>query len=123
MPLNATETLLRERRDRALINFQGAVTSSDRYLTGPGGYAGDGYPMPAPGKILRLYVYDGTNVQTTDVESSFNAGDRLSLLAHYDQPYFAVWAQINGSNSNTVCSLVLPGTTLRASLLIRLDVY
>ncbi len=123
MPLNATETLLRERRDRMMINFAGAVVTSDRYLTGPGNYAGDGYPMPAPGKILRLYVYDGTNVRTTDVESSFNAGDRLSLLAHYDQPYFAVWAQINGSNSNTVASLLLTNCTMRASLLVRLDVY
>ena len=123
MPLNATETLLRERRDRALINFQGAVTTSDRYLTGPGGYTGDGYPMPAPGKILRLYVYDGTSVHTTNIESSFNAGDRLSLFAQYDQPYFAVWAHINGSNSSTVCSLVLANSTLRASLLVRLDVY
>jgi len=123
MPLNATETLLRERRDRVMINFAGALTTTDRYLTGPGNYAGDGYPMPAPGKILRLYVYDGTNVRTTDVESNFNAGDRLSLFADYDAPYFAVWVHINGSNSSTVASLVLANSTLRASLLIRLDVY
>jgi len=123
MPLNPTENLLRERRDRALINFQGAVTTNDRYLTGPGGYSGDGYPMPAPGKILRLYVYDGTYTRSSTVESSFNAGDRLCLLALYDAPWFSVFVQINGVNSATYTTQSLSGATLRASLLLRLDVY
>lgn len=123
MPLNATETLLRERRDRTLINFSGTLTTSDRYLSGPGGYAGDGYPLPAPGKILRLYVYDGTYTRTATLESSFNAGDRIAVFAQYDQPWFIVYVQINGVNMSTYCTQVLANSTLRASVLAKLDVY
>lgn len=123
MPLNPTENYLRDRQDRTLINFAGAVGTTDRYLYGPGNYAGDGYPMPAPGKIERMYCYDGTNLRTSTVQSSFDAGDRLSVLAEYDAPWFQVTVQINGVNSGTYCNQVLGNTTLRVSVLVRLDVY
>ena len=123
MPLNPTENYLRERRDCTLMNFSEAVSTSDRYLKGPGGYAGDGYPMPAPGKVLRLYVYDGVALRTSTEESSFAAGDRISVYAQYNAPWFLVFVRINGSNSSTFCSQVQPSATLRASVLLRLDVY
>ena len=123
MPLNSTENHLRHRRNCTLMNFVDTITTVDRYLKGPGNYGGDGYPMPAPGKILRIYVYDGTSVHVSEAESSFNAEDRLSVKAEYDQPWFQVTVQINGENSNSYCSLVLPNSTLRASVLVRLDVY
>jgi hypothetical protein len=123
MPLNPTENYLRDRRNCTLLNFADAVTTSSRYLKGAGGYAGDGYSMPAPGKVLRLYVYDGTNVRTSTVESSFDAGDRLSVMAEYDQPWFDVFVRVNGNNSSTYSDQVQPNSTLRASVLVRLDVY
>ena len=123
MPLNTTENYLRDRKHVTLINFAEDVTTTSRYLKGPGGYAGDGYPMPAPGKVLRLYVYDGTNVHSSSVESSFDAGERLSVIAEYDQPWFDVIVRINGVNSNTYCNQVLANTMLWASVLVRLDVY
>ncbi|TKJ41040.1 hypothetical protein CEE37_05075 [candidate division LCP-89 bacterium B3_LCP] len=123
MPLNPTENYLRERRNCTLMNFAEVVTTNNRYLKGPGGYSGDGYPMPAPGKILRLKVYDDTSVQSSSAESSFNAGDRISVIAEYDQPWFDVTVQINGVNSATYCNMVQVNCTLRASVLLRLDVY
>ena len=123
MPLNPTENYLRDRRDCSLMNFADSVATSDRYLKGPGGYSGDGYPMPAPGKVLRLYVWDDNSLRTSTVQSSFNAGDRISVIAEYDSPWFQVTVRINGANSNTYCNQVMPNSTLRASVLIRLDVY
>ena len=123
MPLNTTETYLRDRQNQMLMNFAATVNSASMYLTGPGGYAGDGYPMPAPGRAVRLYVWDGTNLRSTTVPSSFNAGDRLSLYALFDSPYFQVGLKINGDWAATYCSQVAPNSTLRASLLLRLDVY
>ncbi len=123
MPLNPTENYLRDRRDHVMINFAGSVSTTDRYLTGPGNYAGDGYPMPAPGKIVRLYVYDGTNTRSSTIESTFNAGDRLSLYAEYDPIWYQVTVQINGVNSGSYCGLLAANSTMRASLLVRLDIY
>lgn len=123
MPLNQTENYLRDRKNCTLMNFAEAVTTVNRYLKGAGGYAGDGYPMPAPGKVLRIYCYDGTNTRTDDTESSFNAGDRIAVEAQYDAPYFQVTVMINGVSSNSYCNLVAANSTLRVSLLLRLDVY
>ena len=123
MPLNPTENYLRDRQKCVQMNFVDTVATSDRYLKGPGGYAGDGYPMPASGRILRVYCYDGTNIRTDATETSFNAGDRISVQAIYDQPYFQVTVMINGNASSSYCSQVLANATLRVSVLLRLDVY
>ncbi|MCX6640272.1 MAG: hypothetical protein NTW14_07285 [bacterium] len=123
MPLNPTENYLRERRDRMMINFQETVTTANTYLKGPGGYAGDGYPMPAPGKILRLYTWDGLNIRSSITPISFNAGDRISVYATYDVPYMLITVRINGVASGSYCNLVLANTTILASALLRLDVY
>ncbi len=105
------------------MNFAENVGTSDRYLKGAGGIAGDGYPMPAPGKIMRLYVYDGNSVRTSTVESSFDAGDRISVKAEYESPWMQVAVQIDGSNSSSYCSQVASNATLLVSVLLRLDVY
>ena len=123
MPLNPTENYLHDRKHVTLMNFAEDVTTTSRYLKGSGGYAGDGYSMPAPGKVLRLYVYDGTGVRTSAVESTFAAGDRISVIAEYDQPWFDVSVRINGNNSSTFCDQVQANSTLRVSVLVRLDVY
>ncbi len=123
MPLNPTENYLRDRQKGILLNFAETVVTSDLYLKGAGGYAGDGYPMPGPGKILRLYVYDGSVTRNSSGESSFNAGDRIAVKAEYQSPWFQVAVQINGANSSTYCSQVAANATLRVSVLIKLDVY
>ena len=123
MPLNSTENYLKDRQNHVLINFAGVVGTSSLYLPGPGNYAGDGYPMPSPGKAVRLYVWDGNNLHTTTAQSTFNVGDRLSLYALFDTPYFQVNLMINGNYAATYCTQVGANTTLRASLLVRLDVY
>ena len=123
MPLNSTENYLRNRQQCVLLNFSGAVTTSDRYLSGAGGTAGDGFPMPAPGKILRLQVYDGSNVSSTTLQTSFEAEDRVSIFAEFDAPWFQVTVRINGVDTTTYCSQVATYTTLYASVLTRLDVY
>jgi hypothetical protein len=123
MPLNATENYLKDRQDHVLINFAGNVGTTSKYLTGPGNYAGDGYPMPAPGKAVRLYVWDGTNLKINGVMSNFNSGDRLSVYALYDAPYFQVYVMINGNYSATSCSPVNPTSSLQVSLLVKLDIY
>jgi hypothetical protein len=123
MPLNATENYLKDRQDRVLINFAGTVVYASLYLTGPGGFAGDGYPMPAPGKVERLYVWDGVQLHSTTTQTNFNAGDRLSLYALYGAPYFQVTLRVNGVYGATYCTQVGSNTALQASLLVRLDVY
>jgi hypothetical protein len=123
MPLNDTENYLRSRQDHVMINFAATLGTTSAYLTGPGNYAGDGYPMPAPGKAVRLSVWDGGALRTTTVATSFNSGDRLSLYAQYDSPYFQVNLRVNGINAATYCTQVACSATLRASLLVRQDIY
>lgn len=123
MPLNATENYLRDRRDNMMINFSGAVTTSSKYLSGPGGSSGDGYPMTAPGKALRLFVWDGNSLRQSANETAVAAGDRLSLYATFDSPYFQVTLRVNGSDTMTYCTMVSANATLYASLLVRQDVY
>jgi hypothetical protein len=123
MPLNPTENYLRDRKDHVLINFAGLPEGSGVYLTGPGGYAGDGYPMPAPGQVLRLYVWDGAALRTCATATSFDAGDRLSVQVQDDQPWYQAMLQINGEDSQTHCAQVQTGSWLCASALLRLDIY
>jgi hypothetical protein len=123
MPLNATENYLRNRQDHVMINFAGTVATSSTYLSGPGGAPGDGYPVPAPGKVVRMYTWDGANLRTTTIQTSLNAGDRLSVYALYDSPYFLLTLRVNGSDSGTYCTQVSSNATLRVSLLVRQDIY
>ncbi|RJP74575.1 MAG: hypothetical protein C4524_12775 [Candidatus Zixiibacteriota bacterium] len=123
MPLNATENYLRDRKDHVLINFAGQPTAGGQYLAGPGGYAGDGYPQPAPGQVVRLYVWDGSSLRTSAAASSFEAGDRLSVQVQADPPWYQVMLRINGADSGTYCNLVLTGAWLQVSALVRLDIY
>lgn len=123
MPLNPTENYLRDRRDHVLLNFAGALGTTTRYLTGAGNYVGDGYPMPAPGKAVRLFVYDGANVRTTTLPTSFNQGDRLCLLAQYDAPWFQVTLRINNQDTGTYVNQVAANSNVQASLLVQLAVY
>jgi hypothetical protein len=123
MPLNATENYLKDRQQCVLMNFSGTVTTSDTYLAGAGGIAGDGFPMPAPGKILRLYVFDGTNISLTTIQTSFDAEDRVSVYAEFESPWYQVTVRVNGVNTSTYCSQVAANATLYVSVLARLDVY
>ncbi|MBU0518825.1 hypothetical protein KKA00_00160 [bacterium] len=123
MPLNTTENYLRARQKTTMMNFTDSVATADRYLKGPGGLAGDGYPLPAPGKIQLISVYDGVNTLSDNTETSFDAGDRISVIAIYEAPYFQVTVRINGSNSSTYVSLIGANTTLAVSVMLRLDVY
>ena len=123
MPLNATENYLRNRQQCVLMNFSGAVATSDCYLAGAGGVAGDGFPMPAPGKVLRLYVFDGVNISATSVQTSFDADDRISIHALFESPWYQITLRVNGQNTSTYCSQVSANATLYVSVLVRLDVY
>jgi len=123
MSLNTTENYLRARQKNVLMNFTDSVGTSDRYLKGPGGLAADGYPMPAPGKIQRISVYDGVNTTTGDTETTFDADDRISVIAIYESPFFQVTVRKNGVNTSSYVSQIGANTTLIASVLVRLDVY
>ncbi len=123
MPLNPTENYLRDRRDHTVLNFADGVQTTTRYLPGPGNSGNNGYPMPAPGKIVRLYTWDGTNTRISTTQSSFNAGDRIALEALYIAPYFQINVKINGADSGTYVTQVAANATISASVLIRLDIY
>ena len=75
--LRSTENYLRDRQDHVMINFGGSVGNASKYLNGPGGASGDGYPMTAPGKVVRLHVWDGTALHTSANAAVINSGDRL----------------------------------------------
>jgi hypothetical protein len=123
MPLNATENYLRNRQDHVMINFGGAVGTTSTYLSGPAGCPGDGYPVPAPGKVIRMYTWDGSALHTSVIQTNLNAGDRLSVYALYDSPYFQVNLRVNGSDAGPYCTQVSCNATLRVSLLVRQDIY
>lgn len=119
MPLNAVENWLRERRQVIQMNFSEPVATADRYMHGPGNFQGDGYPFPRSGKVISLDVYDGTSVRSSDIASPFDEGDRISVVATYDQPWFQVTVMKNGVATGTYANQCLSNTTLIATVHIR----
>jgi len=78
------------------MGFSGATTSTSIPLKGPGGEAGDGFPMPRDGVLTRLQLWDGSTRRFDVDEISFSAGDRLAVYCQNAGSNFTVKVRFNG---------------------------
>lgn len=114
--MNQTHSFLLATRPPQTICFSGAVTNASVYLNGPGGQAGDGYPLPRRGILTRLDVWDGTTLRSDTDEISFNIGDRLALFCQSTGSNFTLKIRINGTSTNLQVPNVPFNTTLFATI-------
>ncbi len=98
--MNTTHSTLLASRLPNTIAFSGAVTTVSTYLNGPGGQAGDGYPLPRRGLLTQLHIWDGTVHYSETDEISFNAGDRVSLYCQSSGTDFTLKVRVNGTSTN-----------------------
>ena len=98
--MNQTHSTLLATRPSNTMAFSGAVTNASTYLIGPGGQAGDGYPLPRRGILTQLHIWDGTSHRSDTDEIAFNSGDRVSLYCQTTGSDFTVKVRINGSSTN-----------------------
>jgi hypothetical protein len=91
MTINATLDYLKSEQSIIVLCFSDAVTTVDKYLKGAGGIADDGFPLPFPGVILAIQVYDGSDLSSTKGNVEFSADDRISVYAVYDLGEFTVY--------------------------------
>ncbi|MBZ0266167.1 hypothetical protein K8I28_16035 [bacterium] len=121
MSLNFTAAWLAAKRSASLLCFARTVTTSSVGLFGAGGVDGDGYPIPVNGRSMKLSVYDGSTVRSSELNVEIEAGDRISLYATYIDPTFTVSMRKNGATTPLQVSGCDASTTLQASLLLQLE--
>ncbi len=114
--MNNTHSFLLASRPLDAIHFSGAVTTTSAYLNGPGGQAGDGFPVTRRGFLTGLRVWDGANLHSDSDEIAFNADDRISLYCQVVSGTFTVKVRVNGSSTALEVAGVPFNTTLFATL-------
>ena len=77
--MNLTHTFLIASRPLNTMSFSAAVTNQSLYLNGPGGEAGNGYPLARRGYITALHLWDGTTYRYDTDEIAFQMGDTLAV--------------------------------------------
>lgn len=93
--------------------FSGVTASSSIHLNGPGGQAGDGFPMPRDGVLTGLQLWDGSTRRFDTDEISFAAGDRLAVYCQNAGASFTVKVRFNGVST----ALQIEGVPFNSSLL------
>lgn len=85
----------------------------------------EGYPVPLPGHITGLSVFDGTTphfvFKPFDEWVSFDAGDRIGIYLAYEAPWFDVTVRKNGVDTSIFRSQVLANQDLTAIVSIRMN--
>ena len=120
MSVNPTLNYLKSEQSIIVLNFSDTVATSNKYLKGAGGIAGDGFPMPFSGYILGIQVYDGSNVQSDTGSVKFVVHDRISVFAIYDLGDFTVYVRVNGINSAIYAGPAAGNTDLLATVTCKL---
>ena len=120
MSINPTLNYLKAQQSLVLLCFSDSVTTSSKYLKGPGGIAQDGFPMPAAGTIESIQVYDGTDIEKVEGPLSFNAGDRISVYAVNATSAFTVYVRKNGVNTAVAAEDRAENTDILTTVTIRL---
>lgn len=120
MSINPTLNYLKAEQSLILFCFSDSVTTSSKYLKGPGGIAGDGFPLPAAGAIESIQVYDGTDIEKVEGPVSFAAGDRISVYAANAMSAFTVYVRKNGVNTVVAAGDRDENTDLLATVTLRL---
>jgi hypothetical protein len=97
--VNNTLCYLLARVPISTMGFSGHVATSSMYLSGPGGQAGDGFPLPRDGYLTAIYLWDGTKLAFDTGSVAFTAGTRLSVYCQSAGSNFSVRVRLNGSSS------------------------
>ncbi len=118
--INPSLNFLHEQITECVIPFSKSVTTSSTYLAGPGGLAGDGFPLPVDGVILGLNVYDGTNNENVTGSVEVSAGDRISVYAQNYIGAFKVYVRVNGGNTSIFITELAENTDIYACVYISL---
>ncbi len=118
MSINKTLNYLLARQGDTALGFGATLTTASSYLNGPGGTAGDGFPMPRAGRVTRLDVWDGAVPLVGTDNVSFIAGDRLSVYATAGAGVFDISLRVNGVDT----TLVALGAAMNATLYAVIDV-
>lgn len=122
MSLNVTSCYLEARISMSPLCFSETVTTSNTFMSGPGGLSGDGFPMPMGGRISTLSVYDGSTLREVSSLLEFDAGDRISLYATYNAgtTSFTISVVINGVLSPLQITNVSQNANLFATVIVHL---
>ena len=94
------------------LGFSGVTTTSSIYLPGPGGQAGDGFPLTRAGHITGIKVWDGTTLRSDVDNISFQSGDRLSVYCQNMGSNFTVKVRLNGNSTSLDVASVPHNSTL-----------
>jgi hypothetical protein len=116
MSVNKSLNYLKSEQSLLVLQFSDSVTTTSKYLKGAGGIGADGFPMPLPGVILKLQVYDGTNLHTAAWIVEFAADDRISVYANYAVGAYTVYVKKNGINTVVLVQNVPPNVDLLVSV-------
>jgi hypothetical protein len=92
----STLSYLFARSPISTMGFSGVTASTSVHLNGPGGQAGDGFPLPRDGVLTRLELWDGSTRRFDTDEISFSAGDRLTVYCQNVGASFTVKVRFNG---------------------------
>jgi len=120
MSINRTLNYLLAKRAEGMICFSAQVTTSSTYLKGPGGEAGDGFPLPRGARIYRIDCWDGTVLTSDTGNESASQGDRLSVYAAYGSGSFTVTVRINGVDTSIKVTSISSGVTLMVTVYFKL---
>ena len=114
MSINNALNYLLNQRHECLFAFSAPVTTLSTYLNGPGGVAGDGFPMAGAARIYRIDCWDGSNLVSGTENIKFSQGERLSVYATASGLNFNVSVRKNGIDT----LLVANGTAQNCSLYV-----
>ena len=113
--MNLTHTFLLATRTPSTISFSGAVTNQSTHLSGPGGVAGNGFPLPRRGYLRSLHVWDGTTLRYETDEIQFQPGDLVSVYCQSTGSDFTVKIRVNGTSTALQVTGVPFNSTLYAT--------
>jgi len=116
MSVNNTLNYLKAQQKEHILMFSSALTTASQYLRGGGGEAGDGFPLPRRGAIVRLDVWDGSTLKSAEGDIEIAQGERLALWAEYGTSAFDIYVRIDGMNTTLMASGLSANSTLMATV-------
>lgn len=111
---NGTLNYLYATQPISTMAFSGSVETTSAYLSGPGGQAGDGFPLPRDGILTRVYLWDGLKAYWDSDEISFQEGSKLSVYCQSMGSDFTVKVRLNGVSTTLQIPAISQNTTLYA---------
>jgi hypothetical protein len=116
--INSTLAYLRAVRTPVLLAFSGTTGTASINLPGPGGQAGDGFPLPYGGTLIGAQLWDGATLRGDSTAVPFVMGDRMSVYCQNVGGHFTVKVRLNGASTN----LQIPDVPLNSTLFVVIDI-